>query len=467
MTRYNHHRSHARVAVVMVPFPAQGHLNQLLQLSCLISSYGVSVHYVASATHSRQARFRANGLDPKDIAKIQFHELPTPEFDSPSPNPNASNKFPAQLQPSWEASMQLRQPLAEILRFISSKSRRLVVINDPLMGFVVQDVGSISNAECYAFNCFSAFTQFFLAWEAVGKPMELGIVCTKEQSLIAFISDEAKKFFAAQADYYKKIEAGDIYNTSRLIEGTFMDLLAREEISRNRKQWAIGPILPLKLSSVDEKGNNRHKCLEWLDKQEWGSVIFISFGTTTSLSDEQIKEIAIGLEQSKQKFIWVIRDADKGNIFTGGERKVELPKGFEKRVEGFGMVVRDWAPQVEILAHPTTGGFMSHCGWNSCMESITMGVAIAAWPMHSDQPRNSILITEILKLGLLVKESADSEEIVTSRRIENVVKRLMASEEGDEIRKRAEALGIAIRLSTKEGGVSHRELDSFVSHITR
>ncbi|CAI9779496.1 unnamed protein product [Fraxinus pennsylvanica] len=115
----------AQVAVIMVPFPAQGHLNQLLQLSCLISSYGIRVHYVGSTNHNRQAKLRINGLNPLDVAKIYFHDLPTPAFVSPPPNPNSSIKFPAHLQPSWTASLNLRQPVAEYLRDISSTMRKM------------------------------------------------------------------------------------------------------------------------------------------------------------------------------------------------------------------------------------------------------------------------------------------------------------------------------------------------------
>nr|GMD39810.1 zeatin O-xylosyltransferase-like [Ipomoea batatas] len=156
-----------------------------------------------------------------------------------------------------------------------------------------------------------------------------------------------------------------------------------------------------------------------------------------------------------------------GNIFSGESRRIELPEGFEERVKGVGLVVRDWAPQPEILAHPATGGFMSHCGWNSCMESITLGVPIAAWPMHSDQPSNSFLVARILKTGLIVREWGERHEVVKSSGIENVVRRLMASEEGDEIRKRAQELGETIRKSAQEGGTSRMELDSFIAHITR
>ncbi|KAK2992840.1 hypothetical protein RJ640_019322 [Escallonia rubra] len=202
-------------------------------------------------------------------------------------------------------------------------------------------------------------------------------------------------------------------------------------------------------------------------RQDPSSVIFVSFGTTTSLADEQIKELAFGLEKSEQKFIWVLRDADKGDVFQEEVRRAELPQGYEERIQGKGMIVRDWAPQVEILGHPSTGGFMSHCGWNSCMESITMGVPIAAWPMHSDQPRNTVLITKVLKIGLVVRDWTRRNETVTSSTVEDVVRRLMASEEGDEIRKRAVELGAGVRRSVDEGGITRMELDSFIAHITR
>ncbi|KAF3667296.1 Zeatin O-xylosyltransferase [Capsicum annuum] len=200
---------------------------------------------------------------------------------------------------------------------------------------------------------------------------------------------------------YTSIKAGDIYNTSQVIEGsTFLDLLAQLVSILNKKQWAIGPILPTK--HLDQISNRDNICLNWLDKQPPNSVLYVSFGTLTSFSDEQIKELAMGLERSKQKFMWVLRDADEGVLFTGESRteRLELPEGVEERVKGVGLVIRDWAPQPEILAHLSTGGFMSHCGWNTCFESISMGVSVAAWPMHFDQPKNGFLVTEIMKTGV-------------------------------------------------------------------
>lgn len=452
-----------QVVVVVVPFPAQGHLNQLLHLSRLILSYNIPVHFVGTATHNRQAMNRAQGLDPKSISNIHIHDFKVPSFASPPPNPNAQTRFPSHLLPSFEASTNLREPVAALLQSLSSVARRVIVIHDSLMASVVQDAIHIANCENYTFHSVSAFTMFLFFWNAMGKPLiESSHHIPKVPSLEGCFSTQFIDFITAQYEFHK-FSVGNIYNTTRAIESPYMELI--ESIISSKNHWALGPFNPLAIEKKIYKG--RHFSMEWLDKKEPKSVMYVSFGTTTAFTDEQIQELAIGLEQSKQKFIWVLRDADKGDVFDGDEvRRVELPKGFEERVEGTGLVVRDWAPQLEILSHPSTGGFMSHCGWNSCMESITMGVPIAAWPVHSDQPRNTVLVTEVLKIGLVVQGWAHRDELVTASTVESAVRSLIATKEGDEMRERSMNVKNAI-MKSKDGGVSSVEMDSFIAHITR
>ncbi|XP_030452870.1 zeatin O-xylosyltransferase-like [Syzygium oleosum] len=465
------------VVVIMVPLPAQGHLNQLLELAHLVASYGVPVHYVGSASHNRQAKLRSHVPLLSTPSNIRFHDFPTPPFLSPAPSPNSPYKFPSHLQPAFDATVSLRGPIASLVRSLSSGSRRVVVVHDYLMASVVQDAASVPNAEIYVFNTVSALTLCWYMWESTGMApppeVELDIaelISSKGfPSFLHSITDEFLKFVASQNEF-QKFSSGSIYNTCRVIEGHYVDLYASATANDTAtKYWAIGPFNPVK---VPEKTSRRsaHVCMEWLDKQAPSSVIYVSFGTATVLRDEQIREIAIGLERSGQKFIWVLREADKADIFSGGEaRKIELPQGFEEMVEtrDLGVVVRDWAPQLEILGHPATCVFLSHCGWNSCMESISMGMPILAWPMHSDQPRNAVLITRVLKIGLIVKDWMNQDDVVKSSTIEGAVKALMASEEGEQMRKRAAELGAAVRGSMDEGGVSRAELDSFISHISR
>ncbi|KAI3667347.1 hypothetical protein L6452_42402 [Arctium lappa] len=458
--------------VVMVPLPLQGHLNQLLHLSRLVSDQNIPVHFVSTAIHCRQAKLRVQGWDPLSVTSIHFHEFQTPPFVSPPPNPNSTTKFPSHLQPLCEAVVHLRHPVASLLRKLSSTTRRLVVIHDSLMGSVVQDFVSLPNSESYTFHSVSAFTISMYTLGTIRKQLEKltepQTISKDQLSFEGCFTSEFKKFTTMQHEY-AKLNSGRIYNSSRVIEQPMLELLENEEKKRNKKLWALGPFNPIDIKRTTKSGgkDTNYRCLKWLDKQESNTVILVSFGTTTSFTKEQIVELAMGLEKSEQKFIWVLRDADKGNVFRGHVTRVELPKGYEDRIKGRGLVVREWAPQLEILAHPATGGFMSHCGWNSCMESISMGVPIVAWPMHSDQPTNAVLVTKILKVGLAVKEWEWRDEVVVAADVEKAVKRLMGTKEGEEMRKRAVEMGGGVKTSVREGGVSWLQLQSFISHITR
>ncbi|EXB50176.1 Zeatin O-glucosyltransferase [Morus notabilis] len=457
------------VVVVMVPLPAQGHINQLLHLSRLIAAYNIPVYYVGAAAHNRQATLRVQGWNPNSIKNIHFLDFLVPPFNSPPPNPNSQDKFPSHLLPSFRAARHLRHPVTALLRRLSEKARRIIIIHDSLMASVVQDAALIPNTESFTFHSISAFAIFLFYWDGMKKvQLEVdakNIIPKDVPSLEGCLTSEMMDFIAAQYEF-NKYNSGNLYNTSRVMERPYMDLLVR--ILPNKKHWALGPFNPVEL--VEKKvSNDKHMCLEWLDKQAPNSVIYVSFGTTTTFTEEQIQELALGLEQSGQKFMWVLRYADKGVVFDDEViRKVELPKGYEESVRNKGIVVRDWAPQLEILGHPSTGGFLSHCGWNSCIESITMGVPIGAWPMHSDQPRNTVLVTELLGVGTVVRDWNRRNEVATAAAVVEGVRKLMESKEGEHMRKRAAELGSAVRQSAAaEDGASRKELDAFIAHISR
>ncbi|XP_015164940.1 zeatin O-glucosyltransferase-like isoform X2 [Solanum tuberosum] len=463
-TTTNHVEQQHDVVVVVVPLPAQGHLHAAIELSHRISSANIPVYYVSTAAHVRQAQSRAVCWDPLKTTNLNFIDFPV-TFEAPPPNPDASIKFPSQLVPAFNSSLQLREPVTDLVNKLASTSRRVVVVHDFLTSWVVQDVPKITNAECYCLHTVSAFLVFSYIWDAARPPVppEAEVVLKQLPSQDGCTSPEVIEFAIKQINVIQ--DAGNIYSTSRVIDGMYLDLTEKMSISKDFKNWALGPFNPVNLEF--DKKETRHYSLEWLDKQPASSVIFVSFGSTTSLSEDEIRELAIGLEVSQQRFIWVLRDADKGDIFSGEVRKYQLPEGYEKRVSERGLVMRDWAPQLEILGHPSTGGFMSHCGWNSCIESISMGVPIAVWPMHSDQPRNALFIAEGLKIGIPVREWKRRKEVVPAETVEKVVRTLMASPEGEEMKRKATALKEAVKLAVMEGGVTHKEMESFVAHITR
>ncbi|XP_020083740.1 putative cis-zeatin O-glucosyltransferase isoform X1 [Ananas comosus] len=457
---------HQPVAVVVVPFPAQGHLNQLLHFALILSSRcGVPVHYAAPASHVRQAKSRLHGWDPNSLHSIRFHDLPIHPFPTPSPDPDAAAKFPAHLQPLWEAfDDDARVPLAALLRTLSPTSQRLVIVHEPLSSFAAEEAAGIPNAESYAFQCIPV--SYILSWRDEGSPGRelLRARGVDFPSNDGCMTDEFLAF-AGRRQNWIELSSGTLLNTCREIEGEFVDVLAREPKYLNKKLFTVGPLNPV---AVGQGKLQRHDCLEWLDKQPPASVLYVSFGSTTTLPDAQIEQLAIALLNSNHRFIWVLRDADRGDIFAEGgkPREGRLPQGFAERVEGRGIVIRDWAPQLEILAHEATAAFVSHCGWNSCMESISMGVPVVGWPMHSDQPRNAVFVSEYLKVGVVVRDWARREETVTAAEIEDAIKKVMVDDGAEEIRRRAKALGEAVRGAVADGGSSRADFDAFIAHIS-
>nr|GEV53974.1 zeatin O-glucosyltransferase-like [Tanacetum cinerariifolium] len=108
---------------------------------------------------------------------------------------------------------------------------------------------------------------------------------------------------------------------------------------------------------------------------------------------------------------------------------------------------------------------MSHCGWSSCIESISIGVPMAIWPMHSDQPRNAVLITKVLGIGVVVKDWEHTDVFVRYVVVKEAVEKLMGSKEGEEMRKSAAKLGDNIKKLMMEGGISRLDMDLFISYI--
>jgi hypothetical protein len=201
--------------------------------------------------------------------------------------------------------------------------------------------------------------------------------------------------------------------------------------------FCVGPLVG------EERGSNKkHECLKWLDSQPARSVVFVCFGSASSVPAEQLTEIALGLEKSGHAFLWAVRapvapDADCTKRFEGrGEAAVEalLPEGFLDRTRGRGMVVSSWAPQVEVLRHPATGAFLSHCGWNSTLEAVAAGVPMVCWPMYAEQRMNKVFIVEEMKLGVAI--NGYDEGMVKRDEVEAKVRLVMESEQGKEIKER-------------------------------
>ena len=232
--------------------------------------------------------------------------------------------------------------------------------------------------------------------------------------------------------------------------------------------YPIGPLC----RPVDPSKTN-HPVLDWLNQQPDESVLYISFGSGGSLTAKLLTKLAWGLEQSQQRFVWVVRPPIDGSSCSaylsanGGGTKDStpeyLPEGFVTRTSDRGLVVPSWAPQAEVLAHRAVGGFLTHCGWNSTLEGVVNGVPMIAWPLFAEQNMNAALLSD--ELGIAVR----AEEANTRSEIEAIVRKVMAEEEGEEMRRRVKELRdkAEMSLSIDGGGSAHESLCKVTEECTR
>ncbi|XP_059639468.1 anthocyanidin 3-O-glucosyltransferase 5-like [Cornus florida] len=257
---------------------------------------------------------------------------------------------------------------------------------------------------------------------------------------------------------------GILVNTWDDLEPTTLRSLREDETLRSVVKVPVYPVGPLRRPV--ECSGSRSELLKWLDLQPSESVIYVSFGSGGTLSAQQMTELAWGLELSRQRFVWVVREPIEGSTDASffksrsdiSDNTIDyLPDGFLNRTHKVGVVVPLWAPQVEILSHPSVGGFVSHCGWNSSLESIVHGVPMIAWPLYAEQRLNAALLTE--ELGVAVRPRVlPTKKVVGREEIERMVRTVMECKEGKLMRERVKELKYSAEKALKKDGSSYNSL---------
>ncbi|KAL0342486.1 UNVERIFIED_CONTAM: UDP-glycosyltransferase 83A1 [Sesamum calycinum] len=238
-------------------------------------------------------------------------------------------------------------------------------------------------------------------------------------------------------------------NTSYELESSACDL--------NPKLLPIGPLL--NISHCKSVGNfssflcEDTSCLSWLNEKPAASVVYVSFGSLAVFSQHQLDELALGLELSGRPFLWVVRS----DLANGSQ--AEYLSGFMERVVGIGKIV-EWAPQEEVLSHPSVVCFLSHCGWNSTLEGLSRGVPFLCWPYFADQFYNQKYICEKWKIGLRI--NVDENGIRTRHEIKTKIKMLLSN---DDLKANAMKLKEMVEESVDQRGSSFKNFGNFIDHL--
>jgi len=211
-------------------------------------------------------------------------------------------------------------------------------------------------------------------------------------------------------------------------------------------------ILNKRLTDDEDDGVTQFKseeCIKWLDDKPKQSVVYVSFGSVVVLNEEQIEEIAYGLSDSESYFLWVLREETK------------LPKDFAKKSEK-GLVI-GWCSQLKVLAHEAIGCFVTHCGWNSTLEALSLGVPMVAMPNWSDQCTNAKLIEDVWKMG--IRARVDEKKIVRGEVLKYCIMEIMNSEKGKEVKRNIMQWKALAARAVSEEGSSHKNIAEFVNSL--
>lgn len=482
--------------IVLVPALAQGHLIPFMELGKLLASHDLSVSYITTPGISKWLRPQVQGLN----LDIRLVSLPLPPIDGippgiDSPDQNIPSHIATLL---YTSSSKLAGPLEQWLdqqmqmnntdENPCNSAPPVCIISDAFTGWVHSSgakfgIPTIVYHTCGAFavsvmhslltympqNGVEGDDEYFvmphLSFDLKLRKSDLPVMMREQDSipLQGFMREEVIRSLDGR---------GIIFNTFYEFDSIGIDHI---RTLTGSPVWSIGPLLPpavfdgtrIDHGNMSSRGQaadiGEEECLRWLDSQRPQSVVFLCFGTYLFLNDKQIGALAAALEASEQPFIWVIRSPD-----TEPERKgtdVGLPVGFEERTRERGLIISGWAPQLLILSHSSVGAFMSHCGWNSTLESISLGVPMITWPMFAEQPFNSKLLVDYLGIGIQI--CLDVSSMPDEEEVRRAVTMLLVEEEGKEMRRRAQELRKLAKIAVDKQGSSYISLKCFVEEMQK
>ncbi|KAJ4965497.1 hypothetical protein NE237_017346 [Protea cynaroides] len=469
--------------VLFFPLMAPGHLIPSVDIARILAFRGVKVTILTTPLNALHISHIVD-RDRRSGIHIQIHQTRFPSVEAGLPegceNASSISDQPDMLPNFLKALSMLQQPFEEILQEL----RPDYVVADMFYPWATDVAGKLGIPRLI-FHSTSFFTLCAVDSLTRYKP-HANIVSDMEAFVLPGIPDQIEMTRSQLPDDIKDpnniselhtcIWKADESCYGTLVNSFFELEQAYAEHYRKvmgRKAWHLGPVCLSNKNFTEkaQRGNinkaniDANECLCWLDTKKPDSVLFVCFGSMSRFSSTQLHEIAMGLEDSGHSFIWAVRK-------TEDDQEPWLPDGFEKRMEGKGLIVRGWAPQVLILEHPAVGGFVTHCGWNSILESVSAGVPMITWPLFAEQFYNEKVVTMVLKIGVEVGTktwrvfAGEEKELVKRDAIKEAVTRLMDSgEEAEEMRSRVRKLKEMARRAVEKGGSTDADLTALIEDL--
>ncbi|KAL8095836.1 UDP-glycosyltransferase 88B1-like [Apium graveolens] len=468
--------------IILYPSPGIGHLVSMVEFGKLILShhpdlFSKIIILVTSAPHlNTGTTFPYMSRVSATTPTITFHHLPT--------TPLPPSYVPSVEGLNFELQSFNNPNVCKALQTISAKPMKIKAF---IMDFFCTSASEVSSGlgipTYYFFTSAASSLSILLHF-----PIMHQKITTSFKDLNAFVqfpgippifsSDMSKPLLdraSVEYNYFMELAVhiaksdGIIVNTFHSLEPRAITTISDGLCIPNAVTPPIYCLGPLITESQNGEGN---ECLEWLDSQPSKSVIFLCFGSMGVFGEEQLQEIAVGLENSGHRFLWVVKapppkgDNERNNSsFAPQEPDLNalLPQGFLERTKGRGLVVRSWAPQVAVLRHDSVGGFVTHCGWNSILEGVCAGIPMIGWPLYAEQRLNRVILVEEIRAGLGLEETGGGR-FVSGVEIEKRVRELMDSDNGERIRHRVGELRNAAKIAlTGENGSSRIALAKLIT----
>ncbi|KAG8372982.1 hypothetical protein BUALT_Bualt12G0123600 [Buddleja alternifolia] len=440
--------------ILLFPWLAHGHIFPYLELAkrilkrknCHIHICSTSINFT-SINNFIQHNSLENSIELAEIHLPPSHELP--------PHYHTTKNLPSNLVSTLiKAFQKSNSSFSEIITSLKPD----LVIYDIFQPWAAK-IASSKGIPAVHFATFGAATVSFFYHQYVGGPKSdypstaislRNHERTDLDDIFKFVYtnvfEEDKDVFFVNFKLSSDIV---LVKTCRGFEGKYMDYFSG--LFKEKQLVHIGSLVNYDHNRNDEEENS--EIIQWLSKRSKNSTVYISFGSEYFLSNDEIEEIAKGLELCGVNFIWIVRFPIEDERISVEEA---LPKGFLERVKERGIVVQGWAPQAKILSHESTGGFVSHCGWSSVIESVYFGVPIIAMPIKVDQPINARMLAEV---GACMEVSTDENGVYKGEEIGKAMKKVMMDKSGDELRLRAQKLSEKMKMEEEEA------LDSAVEHL--